>query len=91
MDGPFAYQTATDSPTIGLHIVTGPYQGRLASFCAKYPNIRYPNPQYPRPNDYKLSTGIEKLGKVAVLKFKDKQTPERTDIIDSQDLQNFLQ
>ena len=90
MDGPFAYQTAMNSPTIGSHIATGPYQDRLASLGAKYPNIRYPNPRYPRPNDYNLSAGIEKSGKVAVFKFEDKQTPERTDIIDSQELQKFL-
>ena len=83
--------TATNSPTIGSHIATGSYQGRLASLCAKYANIRYPNLRYPWANDYKLSAGIEKLGKVAILKIEDRQVPERTDIIDSQDLQNILQ
>ena len=91
MDGPYAFQNATNSPTIGSHIATGSYQDRLASLCPKYPNIRYPNLQFPWANDYKLPAGIEKLGKVAVLKFEDKQTPKRTDIIVSQDLHNFLQ
>ena len=91
MDGPFSFQNATNSPTIGSHIATRPYQGRLASLCLKYPNVRYPNLQYPWANDYKLPPGIKKLGKVAVLKFEDKQAPRRTDIIVSQDLHNFLQ
>lgn len=91
MDGPFSFQKATNSPTIGSHIATGSYQGRLASLCAKYPNIRYPNLQFPWANDYKPPAGIEKLGKVAVLEFEDKQTVKRTDIIVSQDLQTFLQ
>ena len=86
-----SYQNTTNSPTLGSHIATGSYQGRLASLCAKYPNIRYPNLPVPWANDYKLPVGIEKLGKVAVLKFEEKQTPTRTDINFSQDLQNFLQ
>ena len=90
MDGPFSFRNATNSPTIGSHIATGPYQCRLASLCPKYPNIRYPNLKY-AVNDYKLPAGIEKLGKVAVLKFGDEQTPKRTDIIVPQDLRNFLQ
>ena len=91
MDRPFAYQNATNSPTIGSHIATGSYQGRLASLCPKYPNIRYPNLQYPWANDYKPPAGIKKLGKVAILKFEDKQVPKRTDIIVPADLHNFLQ
>ena len=89
MDGPFSFRNATNSPIIGSHIATGPYQCRLASLCPKYPNIRYPNIKY-AVNDYKLPAGIENLGKVAVLKFGDEQTPKRTDIIVPQDLRNFL-
>ena len=91
MDGRFSFRTAKDSPTIGSHIATGPYQNRLASLCAKYPNIRYPHLQYPWVNDYKPPVGTEKLGKVAVLQFEAEQTPTRTDIIVPQDLREFLQ
>ena len=91
MNGPYSFRTDTESPTIGSHIATGPYQRRLASLCPKYPNIRYPNQQYPWVNDYKLPTGTKKLGKVTVLRLEVEQTPARTEIIVSQDLREFLQ
>ena len=91
MDGPYHFQSTTNSPTVGSHIATGPYQRRLASLCQKYPNIRYPHQQYTWVNDYKLPAGAEKLGKVTVLQLEVEQSPTRTDIIVSQDLCGYLQ
>ena len=61
----------------------------MVSLRLKYPNITYPNDpneHYPR---YKPPPGVEKLGKVTILKFEGEQVPARTDLVEGRGAADF--